>query len=172
MSHSSFSILALFHQFLSQLKLSLIKFSRDQKHKNRKKKQLRMTSLNLASRFVFLLLISLEVTQRNTLKNCQFQVVSLLIEYYHEIFPVDISWENFDEGISELINEVKLCKMTCSLQEDSKSLEAPQASHSSKRASTVMTSLRKTFSQMTPNFEESKHSHNSKETSVLETTTE
>ena len=96
----------------------------------------------------------------------------MLIEYYHEIFPVDISWENFDEGISELINEVKLCKMTCSLQEDSKSLEAPQASYSSKRASTVMTSLRKTFSQMTPNFEESKHSHNSKETSVLETTTE
>ena len=62
MSHSSFSILALFHQFLSQLKLSLIKFSRDQKHKNRKKKQLRMTSLNIASRFVFLLLISFEVT--------------------------------------------------------------------------------------------------------------
>ena len=30
--------------------------------KNRKEKQLRMTSLNLASRFVFLLLISFEVT--------------------------------------------------------------------------------------------------------------
>lgn len=85
----------------------------------------------------------------------------MLIEYYHEIFPVDISWENFDEGISELINEVK---MYPNLQEDSID-KASSAPHSSRlpRASTGMTSLRRIFSQMTPNFEDvSKHSQESR----------
>ena len=69
---------------------------------------------------------------------------------------MEIHWEDYDEGISELITEVKTYP---NLREETEE-GAPQH-HQTKahRASTSMHTLKeKLFSKMTPNFEEPKHS--------------
>ena len=35
------------------------------------------------------------------------QVVAMLVEHYAEIFPVDLHWSNYDDGITEILEQVK-----------------------------------------------------------------
>jgi len=45
-------------------------------------------------------------SQQNNIERV-IQVVAMLVEHYAEIFPVDLHWSNYDDGITEILEQVK-----------------------------------------------------------------
>jgi len=48
-------------------------------------------------------------SQQNNIERV-IKVVSMLVEHYAEIFPVDLHWSNYDEGIKDILEEVRQIK--------------------------------------------------------------
>jgi hypothetical protein len=100
------------------------------------------------------------------------KAVAILVEHYNDIFPVDISWAQYDEGVIELVQAIN------ELPADAESLEAmeaefspdhrrsvtPQAGEASNRykRNTLRTKL---FSKINSTFDNSETTGASKESS-------
>lgn len=88
-----------------------------------------------------------------------FQVVAFLIEYYNEIFPIDINLDNveYDEGIASILEEVRLVD-NCDSDSGSNLLTVRGNSRTSRLSTLGMNhsfkTVRTIFSKMTPSFED------------------
>ena len=45
-------------------------------------------------------------SQQNNIEKV-IKVVSMLVEHYAEIFPIDLHWQNYDEGITDILEQVR-----------------------------------------------------------------